>query len=93
MDIQKAIEIFRGHNKVKFILEGLGEREYATAEFEELVSAGEKQIPKKPTRMISNFFGQCANCKKIIKKWQDDAYVGSTNCCPECGQAIDWSDE
>ena len=60
---------------------------------EQVVGLKEKATPKKPTRMISNFFGQCANCKKIIKRWQDDAYVGSTNCCPECGQAIDWSDK
>lgn len=49
----------------------------------ELVEILEKQIPKKPVGL------NCPRCgfNGIDNSWWVFAY------CPECGQAIDWSDE
>ena len=45
------------------------------------ISAIEKQIPKRPTKIRSEIV--CPTCKTLI---------GSSPYCRYCGQAIDWSD-
>lgn len=50
----------------------------------------EKQIPKKPLAGIDfmgNEFRICCKCSAIVKdgEWR-------ANYCPDCGQAIDWSE-
>lgn len=48
--------------------------------------ATKKQIPMKPkARLMVN---ECPECGTIV----GDAYV-TCKCCPNCGQAIDWSEQ
>lgn len=54
------------------------------------VEALEKQIPKKPLDGIDfarNEYRICCECSAIVKdgEWR-------ANYCPDCGQAIDWSE-
>ena len=54
------------------------------------IEALEKQIPKKPLAGIDfmgNEFRICCKCSAIVKdgEWR-------ANYCPDCGQAIDWSE-
>ena len=54
------------------------------------IEALEKQIPKKPlagTDFMGNEFRICCKCSAIVKdgEWR-------ANYCPDCGQAIDWSE-
>lgn len=57
------------------------------------VEALEKQIPK---RVILGYDEQdsicCPNCKGEIAEMDDYDYY-KHNYCPDCGQALDWSDE
>lgn len=54
------------------------------------IEALEKQIPKKPLTGIDfarNEYRICCECSAIVKdgEWR-------ANYCPDCGQAIDWSE-
>ena len=49
------------------------------------IKALEKQIPKKPKIDDRYVMYICPCCNDFIKV--------SHNCCQNCGQAIDWSDE
>ena len=54
------------------------------------IEALEKQIPKKPLAGIDfmgNEFRICCKCSAIVQdgEWR-------ANYCPDCGQAIDWSE-
>ena len=49
------------------------------------IKALEKQIPKKPKTDDRYVMYICPCCNDFIKV--------SHNCCQNCGQAIDWSDE
>ena len=49
------------------------------------INALEKQIPKKPKTDDRYVMYICPCCNDFIKV--------SHNCCQNCGQAIDWSDE
>ncbi len=58
------------------------------------VEAIEKQIPKKAVvdKAYSHgryIVGICPNCKKVLGLLN---FAKDYKCCPECGQAIDWSD-
>ena len=64
------------------------------------VKAVEKQIPKKVKREFLTAIGGaitcieaeiCPNCGKDI--YDDEVEVSYYEYCPECGQALDWSDE
>ena len=57
--------------------------DYAIA-FESAISALEKQIPKKPDLDGGVY---CPCCLHEFK-----ANYNTTSYCPNCGQAIDWSD-
>lgn len=51
----------------------------------------EKQIPKKPISGIDfagNEYRICCDCSAIV---QDGEW--KANYCPDCGQALDWSDK
>lgn len=54
------------------------------------IQALEKQIPKKPV-FEDGFIGvyKCLSCKTIV----GNAYGKGVTYCPECGNAIDWSEE
>lgn len=55
------------------------------------IEALEKQILKKPLAGIDfmgNEFRICCKCSAIVKDGEWEAKY-----CPDCGQAIDWSDE
>lgn len=78
IDFDKAMELFRHHEKVKFIIPGIGEREYDTIEFKNVVDSLEKQIPKKTGNC-----GVCGNCGTFGVQTKN-AY------CFNCGQKIDW---
>ncbi|MBQ2391290.1 MAG: hypothetical protein II306_05935 [Clostridia bacterium] len=54
------------------------------------IVAIDKQIPKKPLSGIDfmgNEFRICCDCSAIVRdgEWR-------ANYCPDCGQALDWSD-
>lgn len=58
------------------------------------IYALEKQIPKKPILKEYGFFGPYPFCS-----WCDNALINTRNdswhkekFCPNCGQALDWSD-
>ncbi len=63
------------------------------------VKAVEKQIPKKVKREFLAVGGAitcieaeiCPNCGKDI--YDDEVEVSYYEYCPDCGQALDWSDE
>jgi hypothetical protein len=84
IEVEKAMELFRHHDKVKFILTGLGEREYETIEFKEVVDLLEKQIPKeaKPNKRIPGI-GKCQICKTELCIDDEDLHY-----CPTCGQRL-----
>ena len=52
------------------------------------IEALDKQIPKKP--YIGKYGGKCwcPSCND-----EDEMDIYGTSYCPNCGQAIDWSDE
>ena len=56
MKIEEAIEHFRQHDTVKFILTGVGETEFKTIEFKEFVEALEKQMPKSPEHKVHEIY-------------------------------------
>ena len=65
------------------------------AECEEIViSALEKQIPKKPKEMridvINDLMISCPCCKKYIVLWNN---THKPPYCQHCGQALDWKNE
>ena len=54
------------------------------------ISGLDKQIPKKPISGIDfagNEYRICCDCSAIV---QDGEW--KANYCPDCGQALDWSD-
>ena len=54
-----------------------------------IISALEKQMPKKPLEIEGDYtalYGICPNCKNTICDNEDYKY------CNDCGQALDWSD-
>ena len=57
---------------------------------EMIVQALEKQIPKKPHKHFETFGGVWCSCGKYFGKGY---FVDKPIYCPNCGQAIDWSDE
>ena len=97
MTIQEAIELVK---QCGLNIEGI-----ANIECESLVvSALEKQIPKKPKILTykplidSGWKYGCPNCEcavgvnKHIKFAYEEYLEPYENCCPTCGQALDWSD-
>ena len=64
--------------------------DYAFSAIAEAQKALEKQIPKKPTR---GKYGhtECACCGWIVESFCGD--LEQYPFCPNCGQAIDWSDD
>lgn len=62
--------------------------DYAVA-IETAIQALEKQIPKKPIEEKKWLFS-CPNCGSgNVEEW----CLNRHNCCPDCGQALDWSEE
>lgn len=59
------------------------------------IEALEKQIPKKPEVLIDTWL--CPTCAEKVEyqtMLRDSVlYNGCYDFCPNCGQAIDWSDE
>ena len=56
------------------------------------IDALEKQIPKKPTRTRGKYgHTECACCGWVVESFCGD--LEQYPFCPNCGQAIDWSDD
>ena len=56
------------------------------------IEALEKQIPKKPTRTRGKYgHTECACCGWVVESFCGD--LEQYPFCPNCGQAIDWSDD
>ena len=56
------------------------------------IEALKKQIPKKPTRTRGKYgHTECACCGWIVESFCGD--LEQYPFCPNCGQAIDWSDD
>lgn len=49
------------------------------------VSALEKQILRKPIRLLYHEVGDCPFCETTV-------YISEDGFCPSCGQALDWSE-
>ena len=58
-----------------------------TYDLDNVIVAIEKQMPKKPKYKSKDSLPMCGECGGIINILQGDA-----NYCPNCGQAIDWSE-
>lgn len=58
--------------------------------FKSLLEAREKQIPKKP---IPSWNGKCACCSNCNTETTRRILIGFEKHCPDCGQAIDWSEK
>ena len=66
-----------------------GDDEIYKADIEALktaISAIDKQIPKKPIRLLYYEVGDCPFCETTV-------YISEDGFCPSCGQALDWSEE
>lgn len=91
MKIEEAIEIIT--NAVQ--------KENMTTEQDKALSmaqkALEKQIPKKPTDICTPVvtWGLCPVCKGELSKLggKPNRVFEGTAYCPDCGQALDWSEE
>jgi len=83
IDFDKAIELFRHHDIVRFILTGLGESEYKTVEFKDVVDSLEKQMPKEPIYKENGNI-ECPSCNCEALRYH--------NYCWNCGQALKWGD-
>lgn len=46
----------------------------------------EKQIPRKPIRLLYHEVGDCPFCETTV-------YISEDGFCPSCGQALDWSEK
>lgn len=65
-------------------------------EIELAIKVLERQIPKKPTDVCTVIIcGLCPVCKGKLNMLgrQPNRVFKSDNFCPDCGQALDWSDE
>lgn len=65
-------------------------------EIELAIKVLERQIPKKPTDVCTVIiWGLCPVCKGKLNmlSGQPNKVFKSNNFCPDCGQALDWSDE
>lgn len=65
-------------------------------EIELAIKVLERQIPKKPTDVCTVIiWGLCPVCKGKLNMLgrQPNRVFKSDNFCPDCGQALDWSDE
>lgn len=49
------------------------------------LEAIDKQIPRKPIRLLYHEVGDCPFCETTV-------YISEDKFCPSCGQALDWSD-
>lgn len=68
--------------------------DYAAA-FEKAIEALEKQIPKRAISTYKENY-KCPTCESYIDITDDDLYVYEIvppEYCPNCGQALDWSEE
>ena len=50
------------------------------------ISAIDRQIPKKPIRLLYYEVGDCPFCETTV-------YISEDGFCPSCGQALDWSEK
>ena len=87
MDIIESIEIING--RIEFGKQNYSDvaSEYIEA-LEQAVEALWKQEPMKPTYDHRYAEMGCESCGNIVSGWEE-----SPNYCPNCGQAIDWSEE
>ena len=68
--------------------------DYAAA-FEVAIKALEKQIPKRAISTYKENY-KCPTCESYIDITDDDLHVYEIvppEYCPNCGQALDWSEE
>lgn len=79
MTIKEAIRAIR-HDLHWNLLKGYQEDVAKIA-----ISALEKQIPKKPIRLLYYEVGDCPFCETTV-------YISEDGFCPSCGQALDWSE-
>ena len=53
------------------------------------ITALEKQVPKKVIWKYAFYWACCPNCKNNIYDEEKEKF----KFCPDCGQALEWSDE
>lgn len=59
--------------------------------YKKIITALEKQIPKKPRASFQSGFFWCPSCERAIKRSIEDSKI-NISYCPFCGRALDWSD-
>ena len=67
--------------------------EYLNQKYDDFITLHElvsKATPKKPKHNEEFDLYGCPNCDFCDQVW---GTFKKTNCCPKCGQTIDWSDE
>lgn len=92
MTFSEALRVLL-HNYEKFLFDLCEDGTYDI-----ISSAVQRQVPVKPVGEEQNHstndcwhsvpIPRCGKCGCVMDVWQCDL-----NFCPECGQAIDWSDE
>ena len=92
MTPQEALELL---NNMEFAEQYQGKQEY-TDMLLLCKKALEKQIPQKPLDICTPVvtWGLCPICKGELNKLgnQPHRVFKGTKYCPDCGQALDWSD-
>ena len=85
MTEQEALKYLKDANRKNDMLCVLPNSEIGKS----LIKALEKQIPKRPHKNFEKFSGVWCSCGWYLGK---GCFVDNPNYCPNCGQAIDWSD-
>lgn len=79
MTIEEAIMVIKHDLRWKLL------KDYPQDVADIAISALEKQIPRKPIRLLYHEVGDCPFCETTV-------YISEDKFCPSCGQALDWSD-
>lgn len=89
MTNKEAIEYLNNHymKHIKYLSASAEEVDKHNEVMDLAIEALEKQIPKKP--YVGNYGGKCwcPSCND-----EDEMDIYGTSYCPNCGQALDWSE-
>lgn len=99
------IDLLIGNEKLFIKISTMGEIDHSQniESLEMAKQAVEKQIPKKPDtetinrgidisgeyEIYSNYI--CPNCKNVVGDYENEEHY--YDFCPDCGQALDWSED
>ena len=96
MTAQEAVQRIKNHNEMHSIKEQ-GFAIHITEALNMGIEALEKQIPEKPDLEGDGYdengeliydTGYCPDCRHVF-----EVYYDAPKHCPDCGKALDWSEE